>query len=84
MGKLFAHRHDQKPVNMYVFVVDNVQRRAGSGAIGGTRTLTPVKEQRPQRCASTNSATTAIIMPDSARVIAEGVHDAKSKSADEI
>ena len=30
------------------------------GAVGGTRTLTPVTEQRPQRCASTNSATTAM------------------------
>ena len=30
------------------------------GAVGGTRTLTLVTEQRPQRCASTNSATTAM------------------------
>ena len=29
------------------------------GAVEKTRTSTPVKEQRPQRCASTNSATTA-------------------------
>jgi hypothetical protein len=29
------------------------------GAVEKTRTFTPVKEQRPQRCASTNSATTA-------------------------
>ena len=31
----------------------------GVGAVEKTRTSTPVKEQRPQRCASTNSATTA-------------------------
>ena len=30
-----------------------------SGAVGGTRTPTGVIPQRPQRCASTNSATTA-------------------------
>ena len=30
-----------------------------SGAVGGTRTPTGVTPQRPQRCASTNSATTA-------------------------
>src|SRR5690606_30248562 len=30
------------------------------GAVEKTRTSTPVKEQRPQRCASTNSATTAL------------------------
>ena len=30
-----------------------------SGAVGGTRTPTNVTSQRPQRCASTNSATTA-------------------------
>ncbi len=30
-----------------------------SGAVGGTRTRTSVTSQRPQRCASTNSATTA-------------------------
>ena len=30
-----------------------------NGAVEKTRTSTPVKEQRPQRCASTNSATTA-------------------------
>ncbi len=29
------------------------------GAAEKTRTSTPVKEQRPQRCASTNSATAA-------------------------
>jgi hypothetical protein len=29
------------------------------GADEKTRTFTPVKEQRPQRCASTNSATSA-------------------------
>ncbi len=31
-----------------------------NGAVEKTRTSTPVKEQRPQRCASTNSATTAL------------------------
>ena len=31
------------------------------GADEKTRTFTPVKEQRPQRCASTNSATSALI-----------------------
>ena len=31
------------------------------GADERTRTFTPVKEQRPQRCASTNSATSALI-----------------------
>ena len=36
-----------------------VQFRTAIGAVGGTRTLTLVTEQRPQRCASTNSATTA-------------------------
>ncbi len=30
------------------------------GAVGGTRTPTSVTSQRPQRCASTNSATTAV------------------------
>ena len=30
------------------------------GAVEKTRTSTLVKEQRPQRCASTNSATTAL------------------------
>ena len=30
------------------------------GAAEKTRTSTPVKEQRPQRCASTNSATAAL------------------------
>ena len=30
-----------------------------TGAVGGTRTPTGVTPQRPQRCASTNSATTA-------------------------
>ena len=32
-----------------------------AGAVEKTRTSTPVKEQRPQRCASTNSATTASV-----------------------
>ena len=32
-----------------------------NGAVEKTRTSTPFKEQRPQRCASTNSATTARI-----------------------
>ena len=32
-----------------------------TGAVEKTRTFTPVKEQRPQRCASTNSATAAHI-----------------------
>ena len=36
-------------------LIDNGQ----SGAAEKTRTSTPVKEQRPQRCASTNSATAA-------------------------
>ena len=31
------------------------------GADERTRTFTPIKEQRPQRCASTNSATSALI-----------------------
>ncbi len=30
------------------------------GADERTRTFTPIKEQRPQRCASTNSATSAL------------------------
>lgn len=34
-----------------------------SGADERTRTFTPVKEQRPQRCASTNSATSAHSVP---------------------
>ena len=34
-------------------------QRVCYGAVEKTRTSTPVKEQRPQRCASTNSATTA-------------------------
>ena len=33
------------------------------GADERTRTFTPIKEQRPQRCASTNSATSALIWP---------------------
>ncbi len=33
------------------------------GAAEKTRTSTPVKEQRPQRCASTNSATAAHRVP---------------------
>lgn len=36
------------------------QKRKIFGAVGGTRTPTSVTSQRPQRCASTNSATTAL------------------------
>ena len=43
----------------YCLVCQAIIGQLSSGAIGGTRTLTPVKEQRPQRCASTNSATIA-------------------------
>jgi hypothetical protein len=32
-----------------------------NGAVEKIRTSTPVKEQRPQRCASTSSATTAFL-----------------------
>ncbi len=35
--------------------------RFGFGAVEKTRTSTGVTPQRPQRCASTNSATTAIL-----------------------
>ena len=41
------------------------------GAVEKTRTSTPVKEQRPQRCASTNSATTALIRTCNRQVFRE-------------
>ena len=42
-----------------------------NGAVEKTRTSTPVKEQRPQRCASTNSATTALIRTCNRQVFRE-------------
>ncbi len=40
-------------------VLAEQQKHETFGAAEKTRTSTPVKEQRPQRCASTNSATAA-------------------------
>jgi hypothetical protein len=47
------------------------------GADEKTRTFTPVKEQRPQRCASTNSATSARGLVSDARYLATVAQDEK-------
>jgi hypothetical protein len=49
------------------------------GAAEKTRTSTPVKEQRPQRCASTNSATAAL--PKRGPWIAKRYWNVKSKKS---
>ena len=42
--------------------LEGLAAKRGSGAVEKTRTSTGVSPQRPQRCASTNSATTALFV----------------------
>ena len=57
-----------------------VQTQGQIGADEKTRTFTPVKEQRPQRCASTNSATSALIRALGERCLAKVAGEGKGEN----
>ena len=76
MGAGMGNTHEQTRKYLYLLMYLEFD-----GAVEKTRTSTGVTPQRPQRCASTNSATTALALAGMARCLPRGFRDAKSKCA---